>query len=40
MTDRDALQSGLDALATMEAAAVTLLGVARQRGQEGELDVG
>jgi hypothetical protein len=40
MTDRDSLQSGLDALATMEAAAVTLLGVARQRGQDGELDVG
>ena len=40
MTDRDSLQAGLDALATMEAAAVTLLGVARQRGQDGELDVG
>ncbi len=40
MTERDSLQSGLDALATMEAAAVTLLGVARQRGQDGELDVG
>ena len=33
MTDRDPLQHGLDALATMEAAAVTLLGVARQRGK-------
>jgi hypothetical protein len=40
MTDRDALQSGLDALATMEAAAVTLLGVARQRDQDGDLDLG
>src|ERR671916_2344939 len=40
MTDRDSLQPGLDALATAEAAAVTLLGVARQRGLEGELDVG
>jgi hypothetical protein len=40
MTDRDALQSGLDALATMEAAAVTLLGVARQRDQNGDLDLG
>src|SRR5688572_25501449 len=40
MTDRDSLQAGLDALATMEAAAVTLLGVARQRGQDGALDVG
>ena len=40
MTDRRSLQSGLDALATLEAAAVTLLGVARQRGQDGELDVG
>jgi hypothetical protein len=40
MTDRDPLQAGLDALATMEAAAVNLLGVARQREQDGELDVG
>ncbi|HLL51384.1 MAG TPA: hypothetical protein VK356_12010 [Thermomicrobiales bacterium] len=40
MTDRDSLQPGLDALATVEAAAVTLLGMARQRGLEGELDVG
>src|SRR5918995_1088155 len=40
MTDRDALQSGLDALATMEAAAVTLLGVARQRDQDRDLDLG
>ncbi len=40
MTDRDPLQAGLDALATVEAAAVTLLGVARQRGLDGELDVG
>ena len=40
MTDRDPLQSGLDALATMEAAAVTLQVVARERGLEGDLDVG
>jgi hypothetical protein len=40
MADRDSLQAGLDGLATMEAAAVTLLGVARQRGQDGELEVG
>src|SRR5215212_9054011 len=40
MTDRDSLQSGLDALATMEAAAVTLLGEARQHDQDGELDLG
>ena len=40
MTDRDSLQPGLDALATMEAAAVTLLGVARQRDQDGDLDLG
>ncbi|HEX2280685.1 MAG TPA: hypothetical protein VHG52_02875 [Thermomicrobiales bacterium] len=40
MTDRDPLQAGLDALATMEAAAVTLLGVARQHGEDGELDLG
>src|SRR5215208_5026417 len=40
MTDRDSLQSGLDALATTEAAAVTLLGVARQRDQDGDLDLG
>jgi hypothetical protein len=40
MTDRASLQSGLDALATLEAAAVTLLGVARQRDQDGELDLG
>jgi len=40
MTDRDSLQAGLDALATMEAAAVTLLGVARQRDQDGDLDLG
>jgi hypothetical protein len=40
MTDRDPLLAGLDALATAEAAAVTLLGVARQRGLEGDLDVG
>ncbi len=33
-------QAGLDALATYEAAAVTLLGVARQRGLEGALDAG
>jgi hypothetical protein len=38
--DRDSLQSGLDALATFEAAAVTLLGVARQRALDGELDLG
>ena len=40
MTDRDPLQAGLDALATTEAAAVTLLGVARQRELDGALDVG
>jgi len=40
MSDRDPLQAWLDALATMEAASVSLLGVARQRGQDGELDVG
>ena len=40
MTDRDSLQSGLDALAAMEAAAVTLLGVARQHDQDDELDFG
>jgi hypothetical protein len=40
MTDRDLLQAGLNALATMEAAAVTLLGVARQRDQDGDLDLG
>jgi hypothetical protein len=40
MTDRGSLQSGLDALATLEAAAVTLLGVARQRDQDGDLDLG
>ena len=40
MTDRDPLQAGLDALATMEAGAVTLLGVARQRDQESELALG
>jgi hypothetical protein len=35
-----ALQSGLDALATFEAASVTLIGEARQRGLDGDLDVG
>src|SRR5215216_2203819 len=40
MTDHDSLQPGLDALATMEAAAVTLLGVARQRDEDGDLDLG
>jgi hypothetical protein len=40
MTDRDPLQAGLDALATVEAAAVTLFGVARQRDQDGDLDLG
>ena len=40
MTDRDSLQSGLDALATMEAAAVTMVGVARQRDEDGDLDLG
>ncbi|MGH2616666.1 MAG: hypothetical protein ACRDJC_15630 [Thermomicrobiales bacterium] len=40
ITQSDPLQAGLDALATVEAAAVTLLGVARQRGLDGELDVG
>jgi len=37
---KQALQAGLDALTTMEAAAVTLLGVARQHGIDGKLDVG
>jgi hypothetical protein len=40
MTDRDPILAGLDALTTVEAAAVTLLGVARQRGLAGQLDVG
>jgi hypothetical protein len=40
MAERLRPQSGLDAMAAVEAAAVTLLGVARQRGLEGELDVG
>ena len=40
MTDRDPPQPWLDALATVEAAAVTFLGVARQRGLDGDLDVG
>lgn len=40
MTDRDPPQPWLDALAAAEAAAVTLLGVARQRGLDGALDIG
>lgn len=40
MSDRSVLKSGIDAMATVEAAAVTLLGVARQRGLDGTLDVG
>ncbi|MFN8592825.1 MAG: hypothetical protein U0031_15300 [Thermomicrobiales bacterium] len=40
MTDRLPLQAGLDAMALVEAAAVTLIGVARQRGLDGTLDVG
>lgn len=40
MTERNSLQDSLDAMAMVEAAAVTLLGVARQRGLDGELDVG
>ena len=36
----DTLQAGLDALATYEAAAVTFLGVALQRAQDGTLDIG
>lgn len=36
----DTLRPGLDALATVEAAAVTFLGEARQRGRDGELDLG
>jgi hypothetical protein len=40
MSDATSLQSGLDAMATVEAAMVTLLGVVRQRGLDGELDVG
>lgn len=35
-----ALQPGLDALATAEAASVTLLGVARQMALDGDLDLG
>jgi hypothetical protein len=35
-----ALQPGLDALATAEAASVTLLGVARQKALDGDLDLG
>jgi hypothetical protein len=34
------MQAGLDAMATTEAAAVTLLGVAQQRALDGELDLG
>jgi hypothetical protein len=40
MSDRDPLLAGLDAMATVEAAAVTLVGVARQRGLDGLLDAG
>jgi len=40
VTDRAGPRAGLDALATVEAAAVTLLGVARQRGLDGQLDLG
>jgi hypothetical protein len=39
-SEREALQAGLDALVTFEAAAVTLLGVARQRAIDGALDIG
>jgi hypothetical protein len=39
-TQTTALRAGLDAMAVLEAAAVTLLGVARQRGIDGQLDVG
>jgi hypothetical protein len=39
VTDRDPLLPALDALATVEAAAVTLLGVARQRALDGDLDL-
>ena len=40
MTDSDPLQNGLDALATVEAAAVTFVGVARECGLDGTLDAG
>lgn len=38
--EREALQTGLDALATFEAAAVTLLGVIRERAAAGSLEIG
>jgi hypothetical protein len=40
MSERNRLQASLNAMAAVEAAAVTLLGEARQRGLDGELDVG
>lgn len=40
MTDSTALQPGLDALATFEAASVTLLGAARALALDGSLDIG
>jgi hypothetical protein len=40
VSEAGALQSGLDAMATVEAALVTFLGVVRQRGLEGGLDIG
>jgi hypothetical protein len=38
--ESDALLAGLDAAVTLEAACVTFVGVARQRGAEGGLDLG
>lgn len=40
MSEATSLQAGLDAMATVEAAMVTLLGVARQHGLAGTLDIG
>ena len=40
MSERGPIQGGLDAMVTVEAAAVTLLGVARERELAGEIDVG
>jgi hypothetical protein len=38
--DLETLQAGLNAVMTIEAACVTFVGVARQRGAEGALDLG
>jgi hypothetical protein len=40
MSQATPLQAGLDAMTTVEAAMVTLLGVVRQYGLEGTLDIG